>query len=204
MWSAIIASNRLRGKAIEIIQSRVYSSETVVSGGTLNLSFLTVPQSGSKILIYIHCDQARISEIVGETEIVGIGGSNPARVFESTNISNSYIFQNTSTQNGVFRIVMVEFKNYTTVNYIGTDLQSGVTNINSTSTNVNKGEMLLVFYNKSANEAISATNSFLLIEQGLRTGAYQRLYTSNEINQLTNLSSATSATFRQVTLKLIP
>jgi hypothetical protein len=195
----------LSKKPIEIIQSKIYNNVLLAGLGSSLISFDSAPTVGNTLLIMVGCDQVRPNNLVGGTqELSNTGSSLPGRVWTITDYSNSYTVQNLSGSPGTFRVMMIEIKNCS--NVIGVQsLPVNNNTITSSATNVNKNEMILVFLHKQGSGVVSATNSFNEIKRTTNVSGWERLYTTDEINQQTTLSYiGTTANMRQYTIKLIP
>jgi hypothetical protein len=201
MWSAIIASNRLRGKAIEIVNSDSISVALADNVPTvLTLSF--TPNPANKLYIFTNSAQVRTIEVSGFTNIYTVTGANPQRGWVANHLTNQITVTSTNGTSTT-RINIVEIANSTGYTYGGTDRQTTVTSINSPSLDTVKNSLLLIpAY--TAQAFVGVDNGFTVITETPAASAKglvaSRYYTTVETNQFTTVTQSTSGTMRATSL----
>ena len=202
---AVVYKTGLVLSPTQVLQTKVYNVTTLSALSSFQASFDNAVQANSKILIMVTSNQIRSSNVLEGTRIqASIGANFPGGVWYVEDLSNNYTIQNTSNDTSSVRVIMVELSNVSTAFGIGTQVLSS-TSIDSTSTDVDNQEMILVFTHKSVSDPFSATNSFNELVQTNQLSLFNRLYNSNELNQFTTLSyTGTANTIRQFTIKVLP
>jgi hypothetical protein len=208
MWSAIIASNRLRNKpSIGILQVKAFNN--ILLGGSVNytFSFDNPPNPNSKVLIFIGSDLGgRTATIPNTLILLNTVGAPTGRVFQPNTPLQTYTM--TTSTNGRFWIYMLELENCDVISGIGFTPSLVTNTITSVSSNVLKDDTLITIYNSAptSKPSIVANNGFNIITptSDFVVEGFIRLYDNEFLNQTTDLSYTQSATaIRLFTVRLM-
>jgi hypothetical protein len=199
MWSAIIASSRVRVKPAELVQARVYNLETFT--GNRTLSFNSTPTNGNTILVFAVCLASRTFTMAGFDEIEEISSGTPMKLFKNTISGNSFVINN-SGSNANFRIAILEVKNLNQILTIDSNQLGGVTSITSTSVNPVTNSIVLAFVAASGGTSnyVSLTNSFTRYASANQMNIFSRLFSAPDTGITTTITHSVSTTLTQTTL----